>query len=129
MTKVKILVVAAIATMGLAFAGSAFAQVPDLPGMGTAKANTGGLEAPAVGELGNTDHGPCVEQLLNLPAVDSCRDAAGHVIMDLPALKLVSPAEKLPTTGVNTGDFAALGAAVLAAGFVLLRKVRLALGN
>jgi len=133
MTKLKMLVVAAlVATIGLAFVGSAHAQVPDLPGMGTAKANTGGLEAPAVGTLGNTDHGPCVEQLLNLPALNSCRDAAGHVIMDLPALKLVSPASapnKLPTTGVNTGDFAALGAAVLAAGFVLLRKVRLALAN
>jgi LPXTG-motif cell wall-anchored protein len=132
MTKVKMLMVAGLAAiLGLAFGGSAFAQVPDLPGMDTAKANTGGLEAPAVGELGDTSHGPCVEELLNLPALDSCRDAEGRVIMDLPALKLVSPAEpkSLPATGINVGDFAALGSAVLAAGFVLLRRVRLALAS
>lgn len=132
MTKVKMLMVAGLAAiLGLAFGGSALAQVPDLPGMDTASENTGGLEAPAVGELGDTRHGPCVEQLLNLPALDSCRDAAGRVIMDLPALKLVGPAapKALPATGVNVGDFAALGSAVLAAGFVLLRRVRLALAS
>jgi LPXTG-motif cell wall-anchored protein len=133
MTKVRLLVVAAfIAVFGFAFGGSAFAQLGDLPGMDTAESNTeGGLEAPAVGELGNTEHGPCVEELLNLPALDSCRDAAGRVIMDLPALKLVGPAEPraLPETGVNVGDFAAMGGAALAAGAVLLRRVRLALAS
>jgi LPXTG-motif cell wall-anchored protein len=133
MTKVRLLVVAAfIAVFGLAFGGSAFAQLGDLPGMDTAESNTeGGLEAPAVGELGDTSHGPCVEELLNLPALDSCRDAAGRVIMDLPALKLVGPAEPraLPETGVNVGDFAAMGGAALAAGAVLLRRVRLALAS
>ena len=130
--KLRMALVAGFAAiLGLTFAGSAFAQMPDLPGMGTAKANTGGLEAPAVGTLGNTEHGPCVEQLLDMPAINSCRDAAGHVIMDLPALKLVGPAapKKLPATGINVGDFAALGGAVLAAGFALLRRVRVALAS
>jgi LPXTG-motif cell wall-anchored protein len=132
MTKVRMLVVAGIAAiLGVTFAGSAFAQLSDMPGMGTASKNTGGLDAPAVGVLGDTSHGPCVEKLLDMPAINSCRDAAGRVIMDLPALKLVGPAapKKLPTTGVNVGDFAALGGAVLAAGFVLLRRVRLALAS
>jgi LPXTG-motif cell wall-anchored protein len=127
--KLKMLVVAAIATLGFGFGASAFAQVPDLPGMGTT--GTGGLEAPAVGELGDTSHGPCVEQLLNIPALDSCRDADGKVIMDLPALKLVGPAapKKLPATGMNAGDFAAIGAAALAFGAVILRRVRPALAS
>lgn len=133
MTKVRMLVVAAfIAVFGFAFGGSAFAQLGDMPGMGTAESNTGGLEGPAVGELGNTEHGPCVEELLNLPALDSCRDAAGRVIMDLPALKLVGPAaapRALPATGMNVGDFAAMGGAALAAGAVLLRRVRLAIAS
>jgi LPXTG-motif cell wall-anchored protein len=132
MSKLRMLVVAAfIAVFGLAFGGSALAQVGDLPGMDTAEENTGGLEAPAVGELGDTSHGPCVEELLNLPALDSCRDAAGRVIMDLPALKLVGPAapRALPATGVNVGDFAAMGGVALAAGAALLRRVRLALAS
>jgi LPXTG-motif cell wall-anchored protein len=129
--KIKGLLIAGlVAVFGLAFGGSALAQLGDLPGMGTS--NTGGLEAPAVGELGDTTHGPCVEDLLNLPALDSCRDAEGRVIMDLPALKLVSPAggpSRLPATGLNTEDFAAIGAVALAAGAVLLRRVRLALAS
>jgi LPXTG-motif cell wall-anchored protein len=131
MTKLRILVVAAVAVFGLGFGGAAMAQLGDLPGMDQAEENTGGLEAPAVGELGDTDHGPCVEELLNLPALDSCRDAEGRVIMDLPALKLVGPAapKALPETGVNAGDFAAMGGAALAAGAVLLRRVRLALAS
>jgi LPXTG-motif cell wall-anchored protein len=130
--KVKGLLVAAfVAVFGLAFGGAALAQLGDLPGMDAAGANTGGLEAPAVGELGNTEHGPCVEDLLDIPALGACRDAEGRVIMDLPALKLVSPRapSALPATGMNTGDFAAVGTAVLAAGFVLLRRVRLALAS
>lgn len=130
--KVRVLVITAFAVMlGLAFGGSAFAQVPDLPGMKTT--GMGGLEAPAVGELGDTSHGPCVEQLLDMPAINSCRDENGKVIMDLPALKLVGPAaaapKKLPETGANVGDFAALGGAALAAGAALMRRVRLALAS
>jgi LPXTG-motif cell wall-anchored protein len=130
--KIRVALVAGFAAIfGLAFASSALAQIGDLPGMGS-NANTGGLEAPAVGELGNTDHGPCVERLLDMPALNSCRDAQGRVIMDLPALKLVGPAaplRRLPATGANAGDFAAIGAAALAGGFVLLRRVRLALAS
>ena len=128
--KIKGLLIAGlVAVFGLAFGGSALAQLGDMPGMGAS--NTGGLEAPAVGELGDTEHGPCVEDLLNLPALDSCRDAEGRIIMDLPALKLVSPRapSALPATGLNTEDFAAIGAVALAAGAVLLRRVRLALAS
>ena len=120
------------AVFGLAFGGSAFALFPEMPG-GDPTAE-GGLQAPAVNELGNDEHGECVRDLLNLPALDSCVDAEGRVIMDLPALNLVGPKapdapKRLPTTGVNAGDFAALGGAVLAAGFALLRRVRLALAS
>jgi hypothetical protein len=110
--------------LGLAFGGSALAQVEDMPGLG-------GLEAPALGELGNTEHGPCVKDLIDLPAVGACEDAAGRVIMDLPALKLVGPAapKKLPVTGVNVGDLAAMGAAALAGGAMLIRRVRLAMAS
>jgi LPXTG-motif cell wall-anchored protein len=127
--KIKVLVVAAAATLGLGFGASAFAQMPNLPGMGTT--GTGGLTAPAVGSLGDTSHGPCVEQLLDQPALNACRDANGKVIMDLPALQLVGPAapKKLPATGMNAGDFAAIGAAALAFGAVILRRVRPALAS
>lgn len=133
--KIRVLVVAGIAAaFGLGIGGSALAQVGDLPGMGTT--GTGGLEAPAVGEMGDTSHGPCVEELINMPAINSCRDAAGRVIMDLPALKLVGPEapaaaqpKRLPETGVNAGDFAAMGAAALAAGAALARRVRMALAS
>src|SRR5438552_7824486 len=130
--KVKATLIAAIAVVfGGLMAGQAFAQVGNLPGMGSANSSTGGLIAPALGNLGDTSHGPCVQQLLNMPALNSCRDANGKVIMDLPALTLVGPAapKKLPATGANTGDIAAIGAAALAAGFVLLRRVRLALAS
>ena len=128
--KIKgLLIAGVVAVFGLAFAGSALAQLGDLPGMGAS--NTGGLEAPAVGELGDTTHGECVEDLLDIPALGACRDAEGRIIMDLPALKLVSPAgpSRLPATGLNTEDFAAIGAVALAAGAVLLRRVRLALAS
>jgi len=130
--KVKATLIAAIAVVfGGLMAGQAFAQVGNLPAMGTANSSTGGLIAPALGNLGDTSHGPCVQQLLNQPALNACRDANGKVIMDLPALTLVGPAapKKLPATGANTGDVAAIGAAALAAGFVLLRRVRLALAS
>ena len=128
--KVRVLMVTGFAViLGLAFGGSALAQVGDLPGMNAT--GLGGLEAPAVGELGNTAHGPCVKELLDMPAIGACEDAAGRVIMDLPALKLVGPAapKKLPETGANVGDFAAIGAAALAGGAALTRRVRMALAS
>jgi LPXTG-motif cell wall-anchored protein len=133
--RLKVLLVAAAATfLAVGLGASAFAQ---LPGMGTANNATGGLIAPALNNLGNTEHGPCVQQLLNLPALNSCRDAQGRVIMDLPGLTLVGPpaaapkpapapvGRALPHTGVNVGDFAAIGLAALAGGAVLLRRMRL----
>ncbi len=130
--KFKATLIAAIAVVfGGLMAGQAFAQVGSLPAMGTANSSTGGLIAPALGNLGDTSHGACVQQLLNVPALSSCRDADGKVVMNLPGLTLVGPAapKKLPATGANTGDIAAIGAAALAAGFVLLRRVRLALAS
>jgi LPXTG-motif cell wall-anchored protein len=132
--RLKVLLVAvAAAVLGVGFASSAFAQLG--PGTGTADKATGGLMAPALNSLGNTEHGPCVSQLLDLPALGACKDAQGRVIMDLPGLTLVGPPEAkakapaarpLPKTGVNVADFAALGLAALAGGSVLLRRMRLA---
>lgn len=120
------IIVALVGALVLAFGGAALAQL-DLPGMGSANdATGGGLEGPALGELGNTEHGECVEELLNIPALDACEDAEGRVIMDLPGLKLVGPARpELPETGANVGDIAAIGMAALAGGGVMLRRLRL----
>lgn len=77
----------------------------------------------------------CVEDVLDLPALDVCKDAQGRHLMELPAIGVLrepatpapAPADKkLPKTGVNVGDFAAIGAAALAGGSVLLRRLRLA---
>jgi LPXTG-motif cell wall-anchored protein len=82
----------------------------------------------------------CAERLLDLPALDACRTADGRVIMDLPALKLVEPKGldkevtpvpddgpgRLPKTGANARDLAAIGLAALAGGGVLVRRLRLA---
>lgn len=160
----RALVVTALAgLMVLALGASAFAQsfdstqtggtsgLGELPGMTSAnRATGGGLEAAAIGELGNASHGPCVRDLLDLPALNACEDAHGRVIMDLPALKLVGPAKAradaptpgrpgpgrpgagprtLPTTGVNAGDMLALGMAALSSGGVLLRRLRLSLAS
>jgi LPXTG-motif cell wall-anchored protein len=131
--RLKVLFVAsAAALLAVGLGGMAFAAGPLGPGTGT----VGGLIGPALNNLGNTEHGPCVQQLLDLPALNSCRDAQGRVIMDLPGLTLVgppSPAPKaapvtsraLPHTGANVGDFAAIGLAALACGAVLLRRMRL----
>ena len=127
-----LLVGVAAAFMAVGLSASAFAQLG--PGTGAADKATGGLIAPALNSLGNTEHGPCVQQLLDLPALNSCKDAQGRVIMDLPGLTLVGPPEAkkapapsraLPHTGVNVGDFAAIGLAALAGGAVLLRRMRL----
>jgi LPXTG-motif cell wall-anchored protein len=133
--KIRAMIVVAVVGLFGLVSGAAFAQVANLPGMGGAdEAVGGGLEAPAVGELGDTSHGPCVKQLLDLPAIGACEDADGKVIMDLPALLLVGPkAEgvptKLPETGVNVGDLAGLGLAALTAGGVLLRRMRLSVAR
>ena len=131
--KVRLAMIACLtAVFGLAFGGSAFALFPEEPG-GDPQA-PGGIQQPAIPELGNDEHGECVRDLLNIPAIDACEDAAGRVIMDLPALNLVGPKrpaapKRLPVTGVDTGDFAAMGAAAMVAGFVILRRVRLALAS
>jgi LPXTG-motif cell wall-anchored protein len=78
----------------------------------------------------------CVEDVMDLPALNVCKDAQGRHILDLPAIgSLREPATpkpaaattgKLPKTGMHTEDFMAIGGAALAAGFVLLRRLRLA---
>lgn len=80
----------------------------------------------------------CVENVMDLPALNVCKDAQGRHLLDLPAIgvlreplpsKQPAPARGgggLPKTGMHTEDFMALGGAVLAAGFVLLRRLRLA---
>lgn len=130
--KIRVLLVTGFAVLfGLGLSGSAFALFPELPG-GDPEAD-GGIQAPAVNELGNDEHGPCVRDLLDLPAIEACEDAEGRVVMDLPALNLVGPKaaqpKKLPVTGVNVGDLAAIGSATLAAGFALTRRVRAALAS
>lgn len=130
--KVRALVVTALAVVfGLSLSGSALALFPEVPG-GDPDA-PGGIQMPAVPELGNDEHGECVRDLLDLPALNSCEDEEGRVIMDLPALNLVGPEaaapRALPETGVNVGDFAAMGGAALAAGAALMRRVRLALAS
>ena len=130
--KIRVLLVTGFAVLfGLGLSGSAFALFPELPG-GDPDAE-GGIQGPAFNELGNDEHGPCVRDLLDLPAIEACEDEAGRVVMDLPALNLVGPKaaapKKLPVTGVNVGDLAAIGSATLAAGFALSRRVRAALAS
>lgn len=128
--KLKVLMVTGLAVIfGLAVGGPAHALFDDPPGGNGG--DDGGVGLPAIPELGDLEHGPCVRDLLNLPALDSCVDEAGRVIMDLPAVNLVGPTppKKLPVTGVNVGDFAAMGAAALAGGAALVRRVRMALAS
>ena len=133
--KLRVLLITALAVVfGMSLSGSALALFPEEPG-GDPEA-PGGIQMPAVPELGNDEHGACVRDLLDLPALNSCEDAAGRVIMDLPALNLVGPERgaapaprRLPVTGVNAGDFAAIGGAALAAGAALVRRVRMALAS
>lgn len=109
------------------------------PGMKTAnEATGGGLEAAAIGELGDTTVTPPFEKVLDLPALNVDRDAEGRIIMDLPGLKLVGPAKgakaapppgKLPVTGANVGDIFALGMAALSGGGLLARRLRLSLAS
>ncbi len=146
--KLKAMVLVAVTGVFLGMGSTAFAQL-GLPGDGVADGATGGgLEAAAIGEMGDTDHGPCVEDVLDLPALEVCEDAEGHLIMDLPGLKLVGPGDgaadatpaptaspgpagpdRLPVTGVNVGDIFALGMAALSGGGVLLRRLRMSLAS
>src|SRR5689334_11682352 len=107
-----------VAMFVLALAASAFAQT--MPGGSMAnKATGGGLEAAAIGKMGDTTVTPPVTPLLNLPALNMGRDAEGRVVLDLPGLKLVGKAKgaapaapsHLPKTGVNVSDLLALGMA------------------
>ena len=112
-----LLMVGLVAAWGFAFAGAAFAQErdPNIP-----------ADAPE----------DCVEEVMDLPALNVCKDAQGRHLLDLPAIgTLREPATpkpattgtgKLPKTGMHTEDFMAVGGAALAAGFVLLRRLRLA---
>ena len=115
-TRIRLLLVAGlVAVFGFA-GGSAFAQsAGDLP-----------IDAPE----------DCVENVMDLPALNVCKDAQGRHLLDLPAigtlrepLPSAQPAPaggRLPKTGLHTEDFAAIGLAALAGGAVLLRRLRLA---
>lgn len=115
----SLLVVGLVAVFGWAFASSALAQ----PG-------ENGVPFDA--------HEDCVENVMDLPALNVCKDAQGRHILELPAIgALREPAptkaapkaragRKLPKTGVDAEDFAAIGLATLAGGAVLLRRLKLA---
>lgn len=113
-----VLLGAMVAIFGFAVGGSALAQGDNgLP-----------LDAPE----------DCVENVMDLPALNVCKDAQGRHILDLPAMgPLREPAppaapaadegdRALPKTGLHTEDFAAIGLAALAGGAVLMRRLRLA---
>jgi LPXTG-motif cell wall-anchored protein len=113
-----LMLVGLVGAWGLGLAGAALAQAAnDLP-----------LDAPE----------DCVENVLDLPALNVCKDAQGRHILDLPGMgPLREPAptttpapapasKKLPKTGMHVEDFAAVGLAALAGGAVLLRRLRLA---
>jgi LPXTG-motif cell wall-anchored protein len=91
--------------------------------------------ASAQGDLPLDAHEDCVENVMDLPALNVCKDKNGRHILDLPAIgALREPAptpkpaasKKLPKTGMHVEDFAAVGLAALAGGGVLLRRLRLA---
>lgn len=115
MNRLRVLILGAfVASLALGLGGSASAQ--DLP-----------LDA----------HEDCVENVMDLPALNVCKDAQGRHILDLPAMGPLrepapvatatpAPDRKLPKTGMHTEDFAAIGLAALAGGGVLLRRLRLA---
>jgi LPXTG-motif cell wall-anchored protein len=90
------------------------------------------LSTPAAAQ-----HPDCVEDVLDLPALNVCKDADGLHHMKLPAMGVLSepappveeepePTRALPRTGLEAQDFAAIGLAALAGGAVLLRRLRLA---
>lgn len=109
---------------------------------------SGGADGAAV-DVGNSDP-ECTDAdeplPFDVPAIDGCQTADGRTILDLPGMKVVGPADpdepapapqpepapapkapakRLPTTGVNAGDFLAMGMAALGGGGVLLRRLRL----
>jgi LPXTG-motif cell wall-anchored protein len=96
------------------------------------------LGSLALGQATTATNPDCVEDVMDLPALDVCRDAQGRAIMDLPAIgKLHEPAPvatakpvthrgTLPKTGAHVEDLAAIGLAALAGGAVLVRRLRLA---
>jgi LPXTG-motif cell wall-anchored protein len=103
-----------VALFGWGMAGSsALAQSNDLP-----------IDAPD----------DCVENVMDLPALNVCKDAQGRHILNLPAIGSLrepatpAPASRgaLPKTGLEVEDFAAIGMAAAAGGAVLLRRLRLA---
>jgi hypothetical protein len=100
-----------VAFLGLFGASSAFAQSEDLP-----------LDAPE----------DCVENVMDLPALNVCKDAQGRHLLNLPAIgTLREPLpetdadKKLPKTGLGE-DLAVGGLAALAIGAVLTRRLRMA---
>jgi LPXTG-motif cell wall-anchored protein len=99
----------------------------------------GSAYAGAEGDLPLDAHEDCVENVMDLPALNVCKDAQGRHILDLPAigaLREPAPApatpapapsgKKLPKTGLHVEDMAAIGLAALAGGAILLRRLRLA---
>src|SRR5688500_16498467 len=112
-----ILLGAMVAMFGFAVGGSALSQ----PGE-----NGLPIDAPE----------DCVENVMDLPALNVCKDAQGRHILNLPAIgSLREPATpqpaartggSLPKTGLEVEDFAAIGMAAAAGGAVLLRRLRLA---
>lgn len=130
-----LILVAIVGLFVLAFGATALAEVGLSTGSSMAnKATEGGLEAAAIGEMGDTTVTPPLTKVLDLPALNVDRDANGRIVMDLPGLKLVGPGgkgapSKLPVTGANAGDLFAAGMAALAAGGVLARRVRMSLAG
>jgi LPXTG-motif cell wall-anchored protein len=108
-----LLLVGLVAAFGFGIAGIASAQQPIPPGASK----------------------DCVTEVMNLPALNVCKDAQGRNILELPAIgelrepSTPAPAKSggtLPKTGMHTEDFAAIGLAALAGGAVLVRRMRLA---
>src|SRR5213593_1543067 len=94
-----------VAAFGFGLAGAASAQQPIPPGASK----------------------DCVTEVMDLPALNVCKDAQGRAILELPAIgelrELATPAPShhagaLPKTGMHTEDFAAIGLAALAGGAV-----------
>jgi LPXTG-motif cell wall-anchored protein len=110
-----LLMIGLVAVWGFALSGVSFAQSGnDIP-----------ADAPE----------DCVEEVMDLPALNVCKDAQGRHLLDLPAIGVLReplPASakpssgKLPKTGMGTEDFAAIGLAAFAGGAVLLRRLRFA---
>ena len=107
-----VLLAGLVAFLGLFGASSAFAQSSgDLP-----------IDAPE----------DCVENVMDLPALNVCKDAQGRHLLNLPAIgTLREPLpetdsdKQLPKTGLGE-DIAVGGLAAVAIGAVLARRLRMA---